>query len=99
MVLERRKMVITIFSLCLLISLILSGCSSEPPGSKKIEKMETSQAMAEITDMDGFPPAIPHGLEGREECLVCHRAGEVGKTPKTPHSQLTNCRQCHVLSQ
>ncbi len=46
----------------------------------------------------GTPPAIPHTLEGRDQCLTCHQAG-VGGAPKVPadHAGRTNdqCRTCH----
>lgn len=86
---ERKKSIIAILILLLFSSLIVSGCNSEPPVPHNV---------SETNDIDGFPPQIPHELEGRGDCLVCHRDGEVGKTPKTPHPELTTCRQCHVLT-
>jgi len=92
--LERKKSTITILILLLFSSLIFSACSSEPP----VVKTEISETDTQQNDMDGFPPPIPHELEGREDCLVCHREGEIGTTPKTPHPEFTTCRQCHVLT-
>ncbi len=51
---------------------------------------------------DGAPPVIPHlvGDLGRGDCLNCHLKGDSSDdgqfAPKTPHPELTNCRQCHV---
>jgi nitrate reductase (cytochrome), electron transfer subunit len=55
----------------------------------------------------GAPPTIPHAA-GREDlmgdnCLGCHAKGgyvPAMKTyaPITPHPQMTNCRQCHVIA-
>lgn len=44
-----------------------------------------------------FPP-IPHTLEGREECLVCHETGVAGATQiPDDHAGRTNdmCQACH----
>jgi hypothetical protein len=44
-------------------------------------------------------PAIPHDVEGRDSCLVCHDpAGQVRPAPAT-HAEYTNeqCRLCHKL--
>ncbi len=44
------------------------------------------------------PPPIPHSLEGRDNCIVCHSTG-VGGAPKFPadHTGRTNemCKACH----
>jgi hypothetical protein len=44
------------------------------------------------------PPAIPHTLEGRSDCLVCHQTGVAG-APRVPadHSGRPNavCQGCH----
>jgi cytochrome c-type protein NapB len=53
---------------------------------------------------DGAPPVIPHLVGGlsRELCLNCHLVGDAvtasgaEMAPRTPHPELTNCRQCHV---
>lgn len=44
------------------------------------------------------PPTIPHSLDGRADCNLCHATG-VGSAPKVPpdHTGRTNemCRACH----
>jgi cytochrome c5 len=44
------------------------------------------------------PPAIPHELEGREDCLTCHKVG-TADAPRIPdnHSDLSSamCQACH----
>lgn len=44
-------------------------------------------------------PAIPHEVEGREDCLVCHKLG-TADAPRTPdnHDGLTSdsCQTCHT---
>jgi cytochrome c553 len=45
------------------------------------------------------PPAIPHEVEGREDCLVCHKLG-TADAPRIPdnHDSLTGniCQTCHT---
>ncbi|MBI2287906.1 MAG: c-type cytochrome [Chloroflexi bacterium] len=45
------------------------------------------------------PPVIPHSLEGRADCRLCHEAG-IGGAPKFPadHNQRPSdvCLTCHV---
>ena len=43
-------------------------------------------------------PAIPHPVEGREDCLACHQAGAGIRPSPLDHSWITNssdCRNCH----
>ncbi len=50
------------------------------------------------TPSDEGPPTIPHTLEGRDDCLMCHRTG-VGGAPQYPddHAGRTSdmCPACH----
>jgi hypothetical protein len=45
------------------------------------------------------PPAIQHALEGRDDCLMCHKAGAMEPVPDVPakHEGIDNqyCRLCH----
>ncbi|NLL18193.1 MAG: hypothetical protein GX262_04095 [Clostridia bacterium] len=75
--------------------LLVAGCATEPAGVPEPQEIVETQGH----DLDGFPPPIPHDLEAKTDCLVCHREGELGKAPKTPHPELTTCRQCHVLEE
>jgi cytochrome c-type protein NapB len=55
----------------------------------------------------GAPPSIPHPVKeemslGANTCLQCHEnGGFVQKfnayAPVTPHPEMVNCRQCHVV--
>jgi len=55
----------------------------------------------------GAPPSIPHPVGdelnmGANSCLQCHQnGGFVSKykayAPVSPHPQMVNCRQCHVV--
>ena len=42
------------------------------------------------------PPAIPHTLELRGNCVACHAAPSAVKEIRTSHSDRANCRQCHL---
>ncbi len=49
-----------------------------------------------LTPVNG--PAIPHTLDGRADCLLCHRTGIGGARPiPTNHAGRTNdtCSLCH----
>jgi cytochrome c-type protein NapB len=43
-----------------------------------------------------LPPAIPHDLEFRENCLACHGGPAAVSDIRTTHPERINCRQCHV---
>ena len=56
----------------------------------------TTPPAEEPTTPTGGPPAIPHTLEGRDDCLMCH--GETGIKPfPADHAGRTNdtCTACH----
>jgi hypothetical protein len=44
----------------------------------------------------GSPPPIPHALEGRDNCLMCHGASAPMEAIRTSHPERESCRQCHV---
>jgi nitrate reductase (cytochrome), electron transfer subunit len=46
--------------------------------------------------MHGSPPAIPHSLEMRGNCLACHAGPSAVAEIRTSHPERANCRQCHV---
>jgi hypothetical protein len=47
-----------------------------------------------------FPPAVPHDLAGRDQCLMCHTAGAMDPVPDAPasHEGRVNgqCLWCHA---
>jgi len=55
----------------------------------------------------GAPPSIPHPVKdersiGENTCLQCHQNGGFTEkfsayAPVTPHPEMVNCRQCHVV--
>lgn len=63
---------------------------------------ETEASEDVDTDESGSAPAIPHTLEGRENCLACHVSPEggamiAGGAPFIPHPLVgrDNCLACH----
>jgi cytochrome c-type protein NapB len=42
------------------------------------------------------PPAIPHDLQSRGNCLACHAGPAAVAEIRTTHPDWANCRQCHV---
>ncbi len=44
----------------------------------------------------GSPPAIPHQIQMRENCLSCHAGPSAPKEIRVSHPERVNCRQCHV---
>lgn len=71
-----------------------------------LDNQKTLQEYYDNRAYPGAPPTIPHELLsekgiGASSCLQCHENGgyvEVFKAyaPISPHTDLVNCRQCHV---
>lgn len=49
--------------------------------------------------LPGSPPAMPHGLQMRENCLSCHGGTGALKEIRSSHPERVNCRQCHMALQ
>jgi len=45
---------------------------------------------------DRGPPPIPHGVQGRGNCLACHAGPGAVAEIRTAHPERADCRQCHV---
>jgi cytochrome c-type protein NapB len=45
---------------------------------------------------DGAPPPIPHDLQFRENCLVCHSGPSAVAEIRMNHPPWPSCRQCHA---
>ncbi|MEE8413861.1 MAG: hypothetical protein V3R96_04855 [Dehalococcoidales bacterium] len=105
---EKRKFrwyiaVALIIGLALLAISCGSGTTTQeqPPTEKQQPPIEQEQPAAEEpkteeTEVTGDPPAIPHTLEGRDDCLQCH--GESGFKPfPANHTGRTSdtCKGCH----
>jgi cytochrome c-type protein NapB len=48
------------------------------------------------TRAESMPPAIPHDLFFRENCLACHSGPSAVREIRTSHPDWASCRQCHV---
>lgn len=44
----------------------------------------------------GSPPAIPHSLQLRDDCIACHSGPAAVAEIRLKHPLRSNCRQCHV---
>ena len=75
-------------------ALLLIGLSALTIACGVIEPPSPSLPVATIA-----PPAVPHSIEGRSDCRVCHEAG-LGGAPQFPasHSERPSdvCLTCHV---
>lgn len=85
---------------------------SVPPPLTYLETADKPNAARDLFEMQtlraypGAPPAIPHPADeaqqfGGNACLQCHATGGYvpqfeAYTPRVPHPELIDCRQCHV---
>lgn len=44
------------------------------------------------------PPTIPHIVQNREDCAVCHIGGQAASALRADHGDRPNCRQCHLAT-
>lgn len=49
-----------------------------------------------IQALSTSPIVMPHGLQGRENCLSCHAGPSAPREIRVSHPERINCRQCHV---
>ena len=48
------------------------------------------------SDLPGSPPAIPHDLQMRGDCVACHVGPGAVNTIRVDHPDRGYCRQCHA---
>lgn len=46
--------------------------------------------------LPGAPPAIPHDMQMRTDCLVCHTGPTTAVELQVSHPERTECQQCHL---
>ncbi len=68
---------------------------------KFLARAVSIEKRAEIRAFEGAPPVIPHPTSGLhvQTCRACHATGLTAGTQVArmmPHTELTNCTQCHV---
>ncbi len=78
---------------------LLAACAGEPAPAPAPKPAPTpAPAPAPKPAAAVAPPATPHPLEGRDNCLMCHETG-VGGAAKIPadHAGRPNdlCTSCH----
>lgn len=44
------------------------------------------------------PPMIPHRIQDREDCAVCHIGKQAPASLRAAHGYRPSCRQCHVAT-
>ena len=42
------------------------------------------------------PPMVPHGIQNREDCAVCHVGEQAHPVLRVGHGNRQHCRQCHL---
>ena len=42
------------------------------------------------------PPTVPHHIQNREDCAVCHIGEQAPAALRAAHGMRDNCRQCHA---
>lgn len=76
---------------------LLAACSSEPAPAPT-PAPAPAPALAPAPKPAAAPPATPHPLEGRDNCLMCHETGVGGATAiPADHAGRPNdiCTTCH----
>ncbi|MFQ6057288.1 MAG: c-type cytochrome [Anaerolineae bacterium] len=106
----KRAKVLLLCFLLLAATALLAGCQGAGPPTPPPPPLQASLLQQPTVTVAAIarpapvtpvapPPLIPHDLEGRDNCLMCHLEGTVG-APILPHDHAgrTNedCRRCHV---
>ena len=100
-----RNFVLIVFIVCAGVAVSAAQTSTK----KKVKNYKggerTLARFYSLRSYDGAPPVIPHPVlresYGGKNCLQCHQNGDYvpqwqAYAPKTPHPELSSCRQCHV---
>jgi nitrate reductase (cytochrome), electron transfer subunit len=66
------------------------------PALTALDWATTAWPRTGVRAMEGSPPAIPHDLQLRGNCLACHAGPSAVAEIRTTHPERANCRQCHV---
>ncbi|MBI2836315.1 MAG: hypothetical protein HYX85_01310 [Chloroflexi bacterium] len=84
--------------LALALLLVVAACAAKPVPTAPTPTPAPAPAPAAPAPTPVGIPQIPHSLEGRSDCLTCHKDGLAG-APKVPadHAGRTSemCRACH----
>ncbi len=86
----------------LIMVLLLAACSSGATTTAPATEPPPSTTTTTEPTTTGQPTLIPHTLEGRDNCLMCHETG-VGEAEAIPadHAGRANadCTTCHKTAQ
>ena len=85
-----------------LLAISCGGATQAPAEEPKAEEPKVEEPVVPPTPQPtttppiAGPPAIPHTLEGRADCLICHQAGGLKPYP-ADHAGRTSdmCQACH----
>ena len=94
---KRKPVLWLLVGALLIIVPLLVGCGEEAPTPAPAPP-PPAPAPAPAPAPTGEPTAIPHTLEGRDDCLVCHETGVAEATViPADHAGRTSdtCTACH----
>ena len=84
---------------CHLPTSAIDGAGGEPQTTPEAGAMPEAGAPEVTAAPDqpvGGPPAIPHSLDGRDNCLACHATGGLKPFPANHEGRTADqCRMCH----
>lgn len=77
---------------------ILASLAAPPPQFVALDWPTPHWPELGQAHLPGAPPAIPHPLHFRGNCVACHAGLGAVHEIRTTHPWQSNCRQCHVES-
>lgn len=69
---------------------------AQPPLLVPVDWRPAAWPVTEQHALPGSPPAVPHDLQLRGNCLACHIGPAGVEEIRTTHPERANCRQCHI---
>ncbi len=72
------------------------GCHTQE-GEAAVEPEDAQEPAAEAEAAAGGPSAIPHPIEGREDCLQCHPMNNLPESHQAAEFTNEQCLDCHQL--
>ena len=74
------------------------GAGGRPPTDAEVSRDWRPLAWPRLapTLPESAPPAIPHDLQTRANCLACHAGPAAVAEIRTTHPEWADCRHCHV---
>lgn len=75
---------------------VLDAIAAPPPQFVALDWPEPRWPALGQAALPGAPPAIPHRLDFRGNCLACHGGMGAVHEIRATHPERANCRQCHL---